>query len=159
MGNSKRPTLAHSGMQETMDEDDRSASLIAIQEAQRIMIMQYCRQSWEDSERTIDRKTGGAKGKQNTGTIATDTRPVATQQVANGRRKPAKAMDSQSTDFPLDTEAHKDATLPTQQQTHFQSPESPTQRAEDILTGSTQGKKSPNKSSSSTRDKPPPHEI
>jgi len=215
-------------MQETMDEDDRSASLIAIQEAHRIMIMHHCRQSWEDSERTIwfglplkvttetpnlntesnkdagigsgtlpltfktarqldmepldrksqaaedrdpelhskeakkveplnsdnqspgrDRKTGGAKGKQNIGTIATDTRPVATQQVATGRRKPAKAMDPHSTDFPLDTEAHKDATLPTQQQTHSQSPESPTQRTEDILTGSTQGNKSPNKSSSS----------
>ena len=53
MGNSKRPTLVHSGTQETMDEDDRSASLIAIQEAHRIMIMHHCRQSWEDSERTI----------------------------------------------------------------------------------------------------------
>jgi hypothetical protein len=36
-----------------MDEDDRSASLIAIQEAHRIMLMHHCRQSWEDSERVI----------------------------------------------------------------------------------------------------------
>ena len=36
-----------------MDEDDRSASLIAIQEAHRIMLMHHCRQSWEDSERAI----------------------------------------------------------------------------------------------------------
>ena len=36
-----------------MDEDDRSASLIAIQGAHRIMLMHHCRQSWEDSERGI----------------------------------------------------------------------------------------------------------
>ena len=36
-----------------MDEDDRSASLIAIQEAHRIMLMHHCRQRWEDSERAI----------------------------------------------------------------------------------------------------------
>jgi len=52
-GNHKRPTVVHSGIQETIDEDDRSASLTEIQEAHRIMMMNHCRQSWEDSERTI----------------------------------------------------------------------------------------------------------
>ena len=52
-GNHKRPTLVHSGIQETLDEDDRSASLKAIQETHRIMMIHHCRQSWEDSERII----------------------------------------------------------------------------------------------------------
>jgi hypothetical protein len=230
MGNSRRPTLVHSGIQETMDEDDWSASFIAIQEAHRIMIMHHCRQSWEDSERAIgfglplkvatetpnlktelnkeagigpgtpflttntarqldmepldrksltaedrdpkplskeakkveplishnqtpdrDRKTGGTKGKQNTRTIATDTRPGATRQVGNGRGEPTKATDPLSTDFLLDTNAHKDAT---QQQTHSQTSDSPSPHAEDTLTGSTPRSRtekpiSPNKSSAS----------
>ena len=53
MAGSRRPTLVHLGTQETMDEVDRSASLIAIQEAHRIMLMHHCRQSWEESERAI----------------------------------------------------------------------------------------------------------
>jgi len=232
VGGSRRPTLVHLGTQETMDEDDRSASLIAIQEAHRIMLMHHCRQSWEDSERAIgfglplkgatempllktelnkvggigpgtpflatktarlldmepldrkspteedkepkplskevttveplishnqtpgrDRKTGGAKGKQNIRTIATDTRPGTTRQIGKGRREPIKAMDSQSTDSPLDTDTHKDAFLPTQLLTHPQSSDSPPPNAEDTLTGSTPRSRtekpiSPNESSS-----------
>jgi len=49
----KRPTLVHSGTQETLDDNERSASLKAIQEAHRIMMIQHCLQSWEDSERII----------------------------------------------------------------------------------------------------------
>jgi len=49
----KRSTLVHSGKQETLDENERSASLKAIHEAHRIMMMQHCRQSWEESERII----------------------------------------------------------------------------------------------------------
>jgi len=52
-GNYKRPTLVHSEIQESLDEDDRSASLKAIQEAHRIMMMHHCRQSWEDTECSI----------------------------------------------------------------------------------------------------------
>jgi len=220
MGGSRRPTLVHLGTQETMDEDDQSASLIAIQEAHRIMLMHHCRQSWEDSERVIgfghplkaatetpllktelnkeavtgfgttplanntarqldmepldrksltvedrdpkslsqepkkaepliphnqtpgrDWKTGGAKGKQNTRNLATDTRPGATRQVGNGRGKPRQAADPRPTNLPLDTDANKEAFPPTQQQTHSQPSDSPPQRVEDTLTGSTQGSK------------------
>ena len=220
MGGSRRPTLVHLGTQETMDEVDRSASLIAIQEAHRIMLMLYCRQSWEDSERAIgfglplkvttepplltpelnkeaatgfettplanntarqldmelldrksltaedrdpkspsqepkkaepmiphrqtpgrDWKTGGAKGKQNTRNPATDTRPGATRQVDNGRGKPRQAADPRPTNLPLDTDANKDAFPPTKQQTHSQPSDRPPPRAEDTLTGSTQGNK------------------
>jgi len=42
MGGSRRLTLVHLGTQETMDEDDQSVSLIAIQEAHRIMLMHHC---------------------------------------------------------------------------------------------------------------------
>jgi hypothetical protein len=98
-----------------------------------------------------DRKTGGAKGKQNTRTIATDTRPGATWQVGNDRGEPTKATYPLSTDFLLDTNAHKDAT---QQQTHSQTSDSPSPHAEDTLTGSTprsgtEKPISPNKSSAS----------
>ena len=220
MTGSRRPTLVHLGTQETMDEVDRSASLIAIQEAHRIMLMHHCRQSWEDSERAIgfglplkvttepphlipelnkeaatgsvttplanniarqldmkpldrkplmaedrdlnspsqepkkaepliphrqtpgrDGKTGGAKGKQNTRNLATETRPEATRQVDNGRGKPRKAADSLPTNLPVDTEANKDAYPPTKQRTHSQLSDRPLSRAEDTSTGSTQGSK------------------
>ena len=49
----KRPTLVHTGTQETLDDNERSASLKAIQEAHRIMMIQHCLQSWEESERII----------------------------------------------------------------------------------------------------------
>ena len=220
MTGSRRPTLVHLGTQETMDEVDRSASLIAIQEAHRIMLMHHCRQSWEESEQTIgfglplivttepphlmpelnkeaatgsvttplasvtrqldmepldpnspsqepkkaepliphrqtpgrDWKTGGAKGKQNTRNLATETRPEATRQVDNGRGKPRKAADSPPTNLLVDTEANKDAYPPTKQRTHSQLSDRPQTRAEDTSTGSTQGSKteiprSPQKSS------------
>jgi len=49
----KRPTLVHTGTQETLDDNERSDSLKAIQEAHRIMMIQHCLQSWEESERII----------------------------------------------------------------------------------------------------------
>ena len=52
-GNHKRPTLIHSEIPESLVEEDRSASLKAIQEAHRIMMMHHCRQSWEDTECSI----------------------------------------------------------------------------------------------------------
>jgi len=45
----KRPTLVQTGAQETMDDNERSASLKAIHN----MMIQHCRQSWEESESTI----------------------------------------------------------------------------------------------------------
>jgi len=52
-GSHKRSTIVHSGTQETLDEDERSASLKAIQETHRIMMMQHCRQSWEETDSII----------------------------------------------------------------------------------------------------------
>jgi len=49
----KRPTLVHTGTQETVDDNERTASLKAIQEVHRNMMIQHCRQSWEESETTI----------------------------------------------------------------------------------------------------------
>jgi len=103
-----------------------------------------------------DRKTGGAKGKQNTCTIATNTRPGATKQVVNSRGKPTKSTDPHSTNSLLDTEVHKDTTRPTQQRTHPQFPDGPSQWTNDPLTGSAQGSKaekptSPKKSSPSSQ--------
>jgi len=196
LGNHKRPTLVHSEIQVSLDEDDRSASLKAIQEAHRIMMMHHYRQSWEDTECSIgfglpleavtetphrnpglhkqtgidpgtsiapttnttarqlvmepldrkphlvevrdpephrreakkgelhhssnqtpasDRKTGGAKGRQNTGTTATDTQPRATKQGASSRGKPTKSTGPHSTNSPLDAAVHKDIARPTQQ--------------------------------------------
>jgi len=206
-GNYKRPTLVHSEIQESLDEDDRSASLKAIQEAHRIMMMHHCRQSWEDTECSIgfglpleavtetphwntglhkqtevdpgtsliaptinitarqldkepldrgphsaevrdpephrreakkgelhysskqtpasDRKTGGAKGRRNTGTTATDTQPRATKQGASSRGKPTKSTGPHSTTSPLDAAVHKDIARRTQQK-NTPSPQSAT---------------------------------
>jgi len=49
----KRPTVVHTGTQETMDDNELSASLKAIQETHRNMMIQHCRQSWEESDTTI----------------------------------------------------------------------------------------------------------
>ena len=49
----KRPTVVHTGTQETMDDNELSASLKAIQETHRNMMIQHCRQSWEESDMTI----------------------------------------------------------------------------------------------------------
>ena len=223
MGGSRRPTLVHLGTQDTMDEDDRSASLTAIQEAHSIMLMQHCLQSWEDSERVIgfghplqvatesppletelskkavmclgttpqastiarrvdlesldhklltaeakipkppsqdsknqtpgrDGITGVAKGKQNTRTLVSDTRPGPTRQIGNGRGKPRQVTYSLTTNPSLDTVANKDAFPPTQQQTQFQSSDSPPQIAEDTFLGSTQGETEKPKSPLSSLD-------
>ena len=49
----KRPTLVHSEAQETLGDNERSASLKAIQETHRIMMIQHCKESWEESKRII----------------------------------------------------------------------------------------------------------
>jgi len=118
-GNHKRSTLVHSGMQETLDEDDRSASLKAIQEAHRIMMMQHCRQSWEDTEYY---------------------RIWPPTQSGNRDNSPEyKSAGLHSTNLLLQTEVHKDNTRPTLPITQPQFSDGSTQRPDDILTHGTTG--------------------